>query len=172
MTQSSTFTYSKMHMLTTLFTLLINSPSSFHCFISSTTDHLLRYWILDVLRFNLLILFSCLLQLECKLHEVRVCVCFVHWYIPSLENKAYHMMCVCEVAQSCPTLCDSMDCSPSGSSVHGILQARILEWVAISFSRASSWPRDWTRVSHIVGRHFTIWTQWALDMYWLNTLMN
>ena len=41
-------------------------------------------------------------------------------------------MCVC--AQSCPTLCDSMDCSPPGSSVHGILQARILEWVAISFS--------------------------------------
>ena len=95
MTQRSTFTYSKMHMLTTLFTLLINSPSSFHCFISSTTDHLLRYWILDVSRFNLLILFSCLLQLECKLHEVRVCVCFVHWYILSLENKAYHMMCVC-----------------------------------------------------------------------------
>ena len=43
-----------------------------------------------------------------------------------------------EVAQSCPTLCDPMDCSLSGSSVHGILQARILEWVAISFSRGSS----------------------------------
>ena len=42
------------------------------------------------------------------------------------------------VAQSCPTLCDPMDCSPSSSSVHGILQARILEWVAISFSRGSS----------------------------------
>ena len=43
--------------------------------------------------------------------------------------------------QSCPTLCDSVDCSPSGSSSHGILQARILEWVAISSSRGSSWPR-------------------------------
>ena len=43
-----------------------------------------------------------------------------------------------EVAQSCPTLCDPVDCSPTGSSVHGILQARILEWVAISFSRGSS----------------------------------
>ena len=43
-----------------------------------------------------------------------------------------------EVAQSCPTLCDPMDCSPPCSSVHGILQARILEWVAISFSRGSS----------------------------------
>ena len=51
-----------------------------------------------------------------------------------------------EVAQSCPTLCDPMDCSPPGSSVHGILQARILEWVAISFSRGSSRPRDRTQV--------------------------
>ena len=45
------------------------------------------------------------------------------------------------VAQSCPTHCNPMDCSPPGSSVHGILQARLLEWVAISFSRRSSWPR-------------------------------
>ena len=50
-----------------------------------------------------------------------------------------------------------MDCSLPHSSICGIFQARILEWVAISFSRASSLPRDWTRVSHIVGRHFTIW---------------
>ena len=44
--------------------------------------------------------------------------------------------------QSCPTLGDPMDCSPPGFSVHGILQARVLEWVATSFSRGSSWPRD------------------------------
>ena len=50
-------------------------------------------------------------------------------------------------AQSCPTLCDSMDCSLPSSSVHGILQARILEWVAISSSRGSSQLRDWTRIS-------------------------
>ena len=62
-----------------------------------------------------------------------------------------------EVAQSCPTLCDPVDCSPPGSSVHGILQARILEWVAISFSRGSSQPRDRTWASHIVGRLLTIW---------------
>ena len=62
-----------------------------------------------------------------------------------------------EVAQSCPTLCESMDCSPPGSSVHGILQARILEWVAISFSKGSSWPRDWTQVSRIAGRRFNLW---------------
>ena len=61
------------------------------------------------------------------------------------------------VAQSCPTLCDPMDCSLPGSSVHGILQARVLEWVAISFSRRSPQPRDRPRVSHIMGRCFTIW---------------
>ena len=59
-----------------------------------------------------------------------------------------------EVAQSCPTLCDPMDYSPPGFSVHQIFQARILEWVAISFSRGSSQPRDWTQVSHIAGRCF------------------
>ena len=62
-----------------------------------------------------------------------------------------------EVAQLCLTLWDPMDCSLTGSSIHGIFQARILEWVAISFSRRSSQPRDWTWVSHIVGRCFTTW---------------
>ena len=50
-----------------------------------------------------------------------------------------------------------MDCRLLQSSVHGIFQARVVEWVAISFSRGSSWPRDRTWVSHIIGRHFTIW---------------
>ena len=62
-----------------------------------------------------------------------------------------------EVTQSCPTLCDPKDCSLSGSSVHGIFQARILGWFAISFSRASFRPRDWTCVSRIAGRCFNIW---------------
>ena len=57
------------------------------------------------------------------------------------------------VIQSYPTLCDPINCSPPGSSIHGILQARILEWVAIPFSRGSSQPRDWTQVSRIAGRH-------------------
>ena len=57
----------------------------------------------------------------------------------------------------CPTLCDPMDCNLPSSSFHGIFQARILEWVAISFSRRSSQPRDWTQVSCIIGRCFTIW---------------
>ena len=61
-----------------------------------------------------------------------------------------------EVAQSCPTLCDPMDYSLPGSSVHGIFQARVLEWVAVSFSRRSSQPRDRTQVSRTAGRRFTI----------------
>ena len=61
------------------------------------------------------------------------------------------------ISQSCPTLCNPMDCSPPGSLSMGILQARILEWVAIPFSRGSSQPRDWTRVSCIADRFFTIW---------------
>ena len=60
--------------------------------------------------------------------------------------------------QSCLTLCHPMDCSPPGSSIHGILQARRLEWVAITFSRGSSQPRDWSLVSCIAGRFFTVCT--------------
>ena len=59
------------------------------------------------------------------------------------------------VAHSCPTLGYSMDCSPPGSSVHGILRARILEWVAFPFSSGSSQLRDQTQVSHIAGGFFT-----------------
>ena len=70
------------------------------------------------------------------------------WYPGKKEGKES------EVAQSCPTLCDPMDCSLPGSSIHRILQARVLEWVAISFSRGSSQPRDRTLVSHIPGRRF------------------
>ena len=82
--------------------------------------------------------------------------------------------------QSCPTLCDSMDRSPSDYSVHGIFQARVLEWITIPFSKASSQPRDRTQVSCAAGRFFTIWatkeTQsesvwlekrgWSLEVLW------
>ena len=63
---------------------------------------------------------------------------------------------LCLVGQSCLTLCDLMDCSPPGSSVMGILQTRILEWVAMPSSRGSSQLRDWTQVSCIAGGFFTI----------------
>ena len=63
------------------------------------------------------------------------------------EKLKINLKGACLVTQSCLILCDSMDCTIPGSSVHGISQARILEWVAIPFSRGTSWPRDWTRVS-------------------------
>ena len=66
------------------------------------------------------------------------------------------------VAQSCPTLCDPMDLS--GFFVHGILQARILEWVAIPLSRGSSWPRNRTQISCTTGRFFTIWATRKVPM--------
>ena len=72
----------------------------------------------------------------------------------TIWNVHYKMSIMWEVkvTQSCLTLCDPMDCT-----VHGILQARILEWVAFPFSRGSSQPRDQTQVSHIAGGFFTIW---------------
>ena len=82
------------------------------------------------------------------------------------QLKAQNKMFVCslhhevkwsEVAQSCPTLSDPMDCSLPGFSVHGIFQTIVMEWIAISFSRGSSWPRDQTRVSHIVDRRLRLW---------------
>ena len=70
-----------------------------------------------------------------------------------------------EVTQSCPTLCNPMDGSLSGFSICGIFQARTPEWVAISFSRRSSWPRDWTLVSRIVDRCFTVWATSESQVY-------
>ena len=68
------------------------------------------------------------------------------------------LLCVCTKSlQSCLTLCDAMDCSPPGSSVHGILQAWILKWVAMPSSRGSSWLRDQTCISCIAGQFFTQW---------------
>ena len=74
---------------------------------------------------------------------------FHKWFVMTLTLTLKSLSCV--------RLCDPMDCSLPGSSVHGIFQARVLEWVAISFSRRSSQPRDQTQVSCIVGRCFTVW---------------
>ena len=70
-----------------------------------------------------------------------------------------------EVTQSCLTLCDPIDCNLLCSSVHRILQARILEWVAIPFPKGSSWPRDQTQVSCIAGKFFSIWTSREASMH-------
>ena len=74
-----------------------------------------------------------------------------HWITREIP-QLFHLEREREVAQSCPTLCDPMDCSLPGSTVHGIFQAIVLEWIAISFSKGSSQPRDRTRVSCILGK--------------------
>ena len=79
----------------------------------------------------------------------------------SKEMKNGIFSILVKVAQSCPTLCDPMD-----YMVHGILQARILEWVAFPFSRGSSQPRDQTQVSHITGGFFTSWAKREAQDYW------
>ena len=82
----------------------------------------------------------------------RLTPAFLNWFALSLHYS--HLVKECE---SRWTLCDPMDCSPPGSPVHGILQARLLEWVAFPFSRGSSQFRDGTQVSRIAGRFFTSW---------------
>ena len=81
------------------------------------------------------------------------------WFDAHIELSKYlvHMYICVLVTWSCRTLCNPMDYSPPGSSVHGIFQARVLEWVAISSSRGSFQHRDWTQFSCIAGRFFTIW---------------
>ena len=103
---------------------------------------LLNQWIKSCVKWKLMLENNCP---GCCKHRLGKIV-FV------LKNKNS----VSKVAQSFPTLCDPVDCSLPGSSVHGILQARILEWVAMSFSKGSSRPRDRTQVSCIAGRCFTL----------------
>ena len=81
-------------------------------------------------------------------------------HLPSLTSwlpfsRRVLRLCV-KVAQSCLTLCDPMDCSVPGSAVHGILQARTLEWVTVPFSRGSSQPRDQIQVFCSAGGFFTV----------------
>ena len=101
------------------------------------------------------------------------CMCIVHAYVNTCTYELYMFICTSIyvpsgslAAKLCPTLCDPRDCSPPGSSVHGILQARVLEVVAFSFSRRSSQPSNRTQVSCIAGRFFTDRaTREALYMY-------
>ena len=91
---------------------------------------------------------------------------------PGIEGNFPNLIKLKLVTQSCLTLCDPMDYSPPGSSVHGILQARVPEWVAISFSRGSSWPRDQTWVSCIARGFFTIWAKGHLQKPTANSTLN
>ena len=86
------------------------------------------------------------------------------------SNSGFTKVKWSEVAQSCPTLCNPMDCSLPGFSLHGILQARVLEWVAISFSRGSSRPRDRTRVSCIPGNNYLHYLHHSLKVKLLSRI--
>ena len=78
-------------------------------------------------------------------------------YCEDWDNSSLHCFNLINSVESRLTLCDPMDYSSPGSSVHGILWARILEWVAIPFSRGSSWLRDRSEVSCTASRFFTVW---------------
>jgi len=90
----------------------------------------------------------------------------------SLSISLSFPVCTCSFAKSCLTLCNSMDCSHLVPSVCGIFQARILEWVALSYSKGSSWPMYWTYVSHSSCTGRWIIYHWAnssnLSLFWLN----
>ena len=107
----------------------------------------------------------------------------MHIYISSyiytyMYILIYTYMCVCTQSLNDVQLCDPMNCSPPGSSLHGISQVRILEWVAISYSRGSSWPKDRTHVS-CIGRwilyhwttcktiHISITTWYKVETQWV-----
>ena len=92
------------------------------------------------------------------------------WYIlPNFSPEHTVTDLVVLVVQSYQTLCDPMNCSPPGSSVHGISEASILEWAASSSSKGSSWPRDWTHISCIGSGFFTIEPQ--CDLFIFNLLI-
>ena len=92
----------------------------------------IKHWVQHYDFFNILSL-----KKMCRLWGIYISVClYVH-------------VLVCSVTHLCPTLCDSIDCSSPGSSLPGIFQARILEWVAVSYSGGFSWPRDWTLISWV-----------------------
>ena len=92
---------------------------------------------------------------------------FIYPLLSSYSVPCTELESESEVAHSCLTLCDPMDHNLPGSSVHGIFQARVLEWVTISFSRGFSWARDRTQVSRNAGRHFTIWATW--ETHWVRS---
>ena len=101
------------------------------------------------------------LQWTCRTsHCPYLSRCFHTTYGPCWAFSTWRKVKV-KVAQSCLTLCDPMD-----YTVHGTLQARILEWVAFPFSRGSTQPRGWTQVSDIAGRFFTCWATREAQQYW------
>ena len=97
---------------------------------------------------------TCWCSLKAKAFNLDT-VQFTYFFLLFFMLLVSYLSCYCLVAKSCLTHCDPMDCSTPGSSIRGILQARILEGTAISFSRGFFWPRDWTHISSLAGGFFT-----------------
>ena len=151
----------------------LSSSSSVHsalpvdyCFVGITSSSSDEQMYLQVMLSSKVVQ-SCMLSLRKK---VSFRMTFSFWLgrtlgkTNSFNVKLYsfkvtaHLCCCCLVPELCLPLCHSTDCSLPGSSVHGISQARILEWVAISFSKGSFWPRDQTHVSCIGRRILYHWS--------------
>ena len=117
----------------------------------------------------LIIILSCRPNLTIRFFFLLRVKVYLHFSFFCSHSKVllWACMCMCLVAQSCLTLCDPMDCSPPGSSIHGILQARILEWVAMPCSRRSYQPRDQTTVFCTAGRFFISWATRETRMHQL-----
>ena len=120
--------------------------------ITKIQNHIAKCW--QVCRETALLI---LCKWECKMAQAL-------WKCLAVFNKQHviAMKVKVLVTQLCLPLCEPMNCSPPGSSAHGILLARILEWAAIPFSR-SSWPRDWSQVSCLASGFFTIWVTSELN---------
>ena len=146
--------------------LYLNAAASLLC-VCVVLFHVVSVWLFKVCQRQLghsLPLFKCLREPSQRLIKYQMLLKVSWWDSTSYAERTdvgvmvhFTLKSESEVAQSCPTLCDPIDCSLPGSSVHGIFQAVVLEWIAISFSRGSSQPRAWTRVSGIVDRRFNVW---------------
>ena len=106
-----------------------------------------------------------------KHHEKGLTSHCLLWVLTALQSSIMNTIC-CLDAQSCPTICDRMDCSLPGSSVHGILQAKILKWVAISSSRGSSRSRDQTHISYTGRRILYHWAMRKAQYYYCSPIQH
>ena len=123
------------HHKKTLYPLGVSPPSSWQALIYFLSLWICLFWTFYISGIT---------------HDVTICVWLLSLGIMFLRFYPFcSMYWYVLVAQSCLTLCNPIDCSPPGSSVHGILQARILEWIAMPSSRGSSQPRDQTLVSYV-----------------------
>ena len=143
-----------MYIIASLFTSTAYHLSCDHFTLGSFILPLMSIWVVSSF------FFFFFAMMDCDNYNVLACISFYTCSKVSFEftlrvqllsYMIYNYRVCVLVAQSCSILWDPMNCSLPGSPVHGILQARILEWVAISFSRGSSWLRNWTWVYCITG---------------------